>query len=181
MRIGFGTARTAPGSSVHENSLKKALAAGVNLIDTSSNYGDGLSEKPIREVLKRRPNAGRDGVTLVSKFGYIQGAELENVKNKGPGPDTSELDDAFHHCIHPSFMKNQLTSTLERLDVESLEVYLLHNPEYFLADALQLNQGPASADGRGGRPHLGRRTRRPCGAALLIEPGYTLKTSYKPC
>jgi hypothetical protein len=26
---------------------------------------------------------------------------------------------------------------------------------------------------------LGRRTRRPCGAALLIEPGYTLKTSYK--
>jgi hypothetical protein len=30
-----------------------------------------------------------------------------------------------------------------------------------------------------GRPHLGRRTRRPCGAALLIEPGYTLKASYK--
>jgi hypothetical protein len=28
-----------------------------------------------------------------------------------------------------------------------------------------------------GRPHLGRRTRRPCGAALLIEPAYTTKAS----
>ena len=51
-RIGFGSARTALGSSEHERALSKALAAGVSLIDTSSNYGDGGSEKLIGKLLK---------------------------------------------------------------------------------------------------------------------------------
>jgi aryl-alcohol dehydrogenase-like predicted oxidoreductase len=140
-RIGFGTARTALGSIIHERSLEKALVAGVNLIDTSSNYGDGLSEKLVAKVLKTRPN-GREGVTIVSKFGYIQGQELENVKEKDPWPETSQLDDDFHHCIHPTFMADQLTNTLKRLDIETLDVYLVHNPEYFLAEALKLNADP---------------------------------------
>lgn len=34
------------------------------------------------------------------------------------------------HCISPEFIKDQLTDSLERMQLEKLDCYLLHNPEY---------------------------------------------------
>jgi aryl-alcohol dehydrogenase-like predicted oxidoreductase len=34
------------------------------------------------------------------------------------------------HCISPEFIKDQLTASLERMGLEKLDCYLLHNPEY---------------------------------------------------
>jgi aryl-alcohol dehydrogenase-like predicted oxidoreductase len=39
------------------------------------------------------------------------------------------------HCIAPDFLADQLTASLERLAFPSVDVLLLHNPEYFLTDA----------------------------------------------
>ena len=39
------------------------------------------------------------------------------------------------HCLHPEFLEDQLTLSLDRLGLETLDVCLLHNPEYFLSDA----------------------------------------------
>jgi aryl-alcohol dehydrogenase-like predicted oxidoreductase len=39
------------------------------------------------------------------------------------------------HCIHPAFLEDQLGRSLDRLGLETLDVCLLHNPEYFLSDA----------------------------------------------
>jgi hypothetical protein len=39
------------------------------------------------------------------------------------------------HCLHPEFLQDQLTRSLDRLQLETLDVCLLHNPEYFLSDA----------------------------------------------
>ena len=39
------------------------------------------------------------------------------------------------HCLHPEFLEDQLTFSLDRLGLETLDVCLLHNPEYFLSDA----------------------------------------------
>ena len=36
------------------------------------------------------------------------------------------------HCISPDFLENQITLSLQRLQLEKIDVYLLHNPEYFL-------------------------------------------------
>src|SRR5262249_32057898 len=38
-------------------------------------------------------------------------------------------------CIHPDFLRDQLARSRERLRLETLDVCLLHNPEYFLSDA----------------------------------------------
>jgi aryl-alcohol dehydrogenase-like predicted oxidoreductase len=40
------------------------------------------------------------------------------------------------HCIHPDFLSDQLFRSLARLQLDHLDVLLLHNPEYFLSDAL---------------------------------------------
>ena len=39
------------------------------------------------------------------------------------------------HCLHPQFLEDQLTLSLDRLGLKTLDVCLLHNPEYFLSDA----------------------------------------------
>jgi len=38
----------------------------------------------------------------------------------------------LEHCIHPEFIEDQLTRSLTRLKLETLDGYLLHNPEYYL-------------------------------------------------
>ena len=39
------------------------------------------------------------------------------------------------HCLHPEFLEEQLTMSLDRLGLATLDICLLHNPEYFLSDA----------------------------------------------
>lgn len=74
---GFGGYRIAAGIDDHETSLRFALQNGINLIDTSSNYADGDSERLIGEVLEALMQSGelrRDQVIVVSKGGYLQGS-----------------------------------------------------------------------------------------------------------
>ena len=43
------------------------------------------------------------------------------------------------HCLHPDFLEEQLTLSLDRLGLATLDICLLHNPEYFLSDAKNRN------------------------------------------
>jgi aryl-alcohol dehydrogenase-like predicted oxidoreductase len=46
------------------------------------------------------------------------------------------------HCLHPEFLRDQLARSLDRLQLGTLDVCLLHNPEYFLSDAMKREVGP---------------------------------------
>ena len=140
--LGFGGYRVHDRSNEHRTALERALAAGVNLIDTSTNYLDGGSERLIGSVLRERIDAGalgRDEVIVVSKIGYVQGANLalarEREENGEPFPEMVKYEDGLWHCIHPEFLADQLRRSLDRLELETLDFCLLHNPEYFLSDA----------------------------------------------
>jgi len=134
--IGFGGYRIDEHTPEHTASLEQALAGGVTLIDTSTNYTDGSSETCIGNVLAAR---GRDGVTVVSKVGYVQGQALALALARDqrgtPFPEMVRYADGCWHCIHPDFLTDQLERSLARLRVGSIDVYLLHNPEYFFTDA----------------------------------------------
>ncbi len=139
-QAGFGSYRVAAGEKTHEQALRQALQGGINLIDTSSNYGDGGSERLIGRVLAEQFDAGelqREQVVLVSKVGYLQGfnyALAQQRKKEGrPFPNLVKYAEGLDHCIHPQFLDDQLTRSLERLNLDTLDVYLLHNPEYYLS------------------------------------------------
>lgn len=141
--VGFGGYRTGRKSPDHRAALTAALAAGVNLIDTSSNYMLGDSERLIGEVLADAA-VPRDEVVVVSKIGYVQGPNLDLARQREaegrPFPDMVRYMDGCWHCVSPEFLEDQLSRALDRLGLETIDVLLLHNPEYFLLDAA--HQGP---------------------------------------
>jgi uncharacterized protein len=135
--VGFGGYRTGRRSPEHRAALTAALTAGVNLVDTSSNYMLGDSERLIGEVLASS-GVPREEIVVVSKIGYVQGPNLDLAQQReAAGRPFSEMVkymDGCWHCISPEFLEDQLGRALERLDLETIDVLLLHNPEYFLSD-----------------------------------------------
>jgi len=128
------------GSPRSEAALGLALAKRkhpLTLIDTSSNYADGGSERLIGQMLARNDDRvmKRDNVAIVSKVGYLQNSNLEALHRgdiKVPKESVVEFSEDVFHCIHPDFIRQQLDATLERLGTDHLDSYLLHNPEYLI-------------------------------------------------
>ncbi len=147
-RLGFGTYRCHQNNRFHARALRQALKTGCNLIDTSANYGDGMAEKLIGEVIADQP-LRREALILVSKVGYLQGENLLNAKRREsrgyPFPEMVKYHEDIWHCIHPDFIRDQLEKSRDRLGVQTIDVYLLHNPEYFLIDALKRGRTDARA------------------------------------
>ena len=144
-RLGFGTYRVGQREPEHREALIKAIRAGCNLIDTSTNYMDGESEQVVGAALRELIKAGdvaREEVVVVSKIGYVQGQNLTQAqareKSGKPYPDMVKYGDDIWHCIHPDFLADQLVLSLDRLGLATLDVCLLHNPEYFLSHATRL-------------------------------------------
>ena len=138
-QAGFGGYRIAAGNQTHVDALTHALLGGINLIDTSANYADGASEELIGSVLVELIASGRirrDQLFIVSKVGYLQGQNLAlsqaRQKSGNPFPERVPYTEELEHCIHPEFIEDQLNRSLERLGLETLDGYLLHNPEYYL-------------------------------------------------
>ncbi len=138
--VGFGTYRVSSKVEQHHEALELALKKNVNLIDTSSNYADGESEILVGNVINKLISTGeknREDFVVVSKGGYIQGRNLQLVnKKKNDGLPYEEVvicSPDLQHSIHPNFLSDQIDLSLERLQLDYMDVYLLHNPEYFLS------------------------------------------------
>src|ERR671923_1423767 len=109
--VGFGTI-TISGfygtvdNAVSIKALHAAIDAGMNFIDTSDAYGAGHSEQVIGAFLKERPD--RDQIIVCTKGGNNM---VTGVRNFTP--------DYIRACVEGS---------LQRLGVDAIDVYLLHNP-----------------------------------------------------
>ena len=84
--------------------LDRAVALGINLVDTAGTYGDGASERIIGAWLRARGAAVRDRIRISSKVGIRGGL--------GRGHVLDEVD-----------------RSLGRLGVETLDFYLAHVPD----------------------------------------------------
>lgn len=109
--IGFG-AMTIGGAfgpvddAVSTAALHAAIDAGSNFIDTSNAYGAGHSEQLIGKFLKQRSDRHR--IILCTKGG-------NNMV-------TGQVNFA------PDYIRECLEGSLQRLGVDTIDVYLLHNP-----------------------------------------------------
>ncbi|NUN10327.1 MAG: aldo/keto reductase [Ignavibacteriaceae bacterium] len=145
---GFGTYRVSYMVRSHEEALTRALSNGVNLIDTSANYTDGGSEMLIGNVVNKMVVEGevkREDLVIVSKGGYLQGGNLESARDReiagNPYSEVVVCAPDLWHCIHPDFLNDQISHSLERLKMDYIDVYLLHNPEYFLNYSVYDDEG----------------------------------------
>jgi aryl-alcohol dehydrogenase-like predicted oxidoreductase len=137
-RIGFSKSLGFPECV---QALELALEKGVNLIESGATYGQGQSELLIGQTLQKlaclkNEALSREHFVIISKGGVLQGSNIELAKTlqqEGKGfPEITELTSHTWHCIHPKFLYDQVERSCRRLKCETLDGYLLHNPEYML-------------------------------------------------
>lgn len=109
--VGFG-ALTIGGAfgpvddAISTDALHAAIDAGMNFIDTSDAYGAGHSETVIGKFLKDRSD--RDRIIVCTKGGNNMVTGERNFT--------------------PDYIRGCVEGSLKRLGIESIDLYLLHNP-----------------------------------------------------
>ncbi|SDJ34040.1 aldo/keto reductase [Natronorubrum texcoconense] len=126
--------------------VRYAIDQGVTYIDTGDVYGHGRSEELIGEAIADV----RDDVTLASKVGY----DFYNNPQAGHGELPKEMD--------PDYLRDAVEQSLERLDVDQIDVLQLHNAdvEEITPDVLELldeleEEGKVRARGLALGPSIG--------------------------
>ena len=115
-RLGFGAMRlTGKGiwgpprdQAAARAVLKRAVALGVDFIDTADAYGPEVSERLIAEALHPYPA----GLVIATKGGLTRA-----------GPDQWAPDG------RPAHLRAALEGSLERLKLERIDLYQLHRPD----------------------------------------------------
>ncbi|KAI8596997.1 NADP-dependent oxidoreductase domain-containing protein [Dissophora ornata] len=147
-KLGFGAYRVNDSQPAHRAALVKAIQAGVNVIDTSSHFGHGASETFVGNTLQdlfKQDKIKREQVVVVSKAGFILPPPLSTTTTTTASsssmkdslesvPSYAKISDSSYHSIHPSYLKSQITASLERLKLEKLDIFMLNNPERMLGD-----------------------------------------------
>jgi aryl-alcohol dehydrogenase-like predicted oxidoreductase len=86
--------------------IHRAIALGVNFLDTSDMYGLGKNEELVGRAIRGR----RDKVILATKFGNVRGAKGEFLGVNG----------------RPEYVKQACEASLKRLGLEHIDVYYQH-------------------------------------------------------
>jgi len=116
-RLGFGAMRITGDGVIGEPDepkeakkvLNRAVEEGTNLIDTADSYGPGVSEHLIRETL--HPYEDPD-VVIATKGGLMRRPDTEWMRNGDP-----------------DYLKNACLCSIDRLGVETVDLYQLHRIE----------------------------------------------------
>ncbi len=133
--VGVGTARGPEDEATDRamtETLTTALGHGATVVDTAVNYRSGRSERAVGVALRTAVRSGlttRERVVVVSKAGYPRpedgGSEHAGPERHPPGG----------HCLKPACIRHSLHTSLATLDVDFLDVCLLHNLETLATDA----------------------------------------------
>lgn len=113
-RLGYGAMRLTgediigrpDGEESARDVLRRAIELGVDFVDTADSYGPGVSERIVGETLD-----GDDAV-VATKAGLLRNRSGDWI----PHGD-------------PDFIRNQALCSLDRLRVDSIDLYQLHRPD----------------------------------------------------
>ena len=146
--IGLGTYLGQPdeaADSAYVEAIVQALRSGINLLDTAINYRHQRSERNIGAALASLTSTGelrRDEVIVCTKAGYLsfdgtlprdpRSYFREEYVNKGIlGP--ADIAGGMH-CMAPGYLDDQIERSRKNLQLETLDVFYVHNPESQLSD-----------------------------------------------
>ena len=144
--IGIGTYLGSPDEATdrhYAEAVVRAVELGANVVDTAANYRFQRSERAIGAALKQLVAGGthaREEILLCTKGGYLpfdgappRGAEgvRRYVEETFVQPGVADFADivAGSHCMTPKYLAHQLEQSRRNMDVETIDVYYIHNPE----------------------------------------------------
>jgi len=86
--------------------LERAVELGVDFVDTADSYGPGVSERIVGETL------APDDAVVATKAGLLRNRDGDWLPHGGP-----------------DFVRNQVLCSLDRLGVDTIDLYQLHTPD----------------------------------------------------
>mmetsp|Transcript_37284 Transcript_37284/g.67967 ORF Transcript_37284/g.67967 Transcript_37284/m.67967 type:complete len:477 (-) Transcript_37284:31-1461(-) len=129
--IGFGCHRL-ENTREPKAALEVALKVGCNLIDVAPNYTDGDAESAVGEVLQKlfaEDGLKRQEVVIATKVGNIVGSSVFANRSRACS-NVAKIRQDVWHCIEPTWIEAELSRSLQRLNLECVDVLLLHCPEF---------------------------------------------------
>lgn len=137
--VGLGTylgASDTVTDRIYEAAVSRALELGCNVIDTAINYRCQRSERAVGRALAGS-KIPREQVVVATKGGYIpyDGDPPEDpaayVRRTFVSSGLVEPQDIVSgsHCLAPTFLRHQIDRSLANLNLASIDIYYLHNPE----------------------------------------------------
>jgi aryl-alcohol dehydrogenase-like predicted oxidoreductase len=124
---------------MYQESIKRAIELGCNVIDSAINYRFQRSERAIGAALKQLFETGkttRDEVIIATKGGFFpfdgepprdaRGWLIENIINTGAARPEDIVDS---HCMSATYLEDQLNRSLQNLALSRVDIYYIHNPE----------------------------------------------------
>ncbi|PSP66792.1 aldo/keto reductase [Halobacteriales archaeon QH_8_67_27] len=142
--IGVGTYLGDPtdeADDAYHDAIVEALESGVNVVDTAVNYRNQRSERIVGQAVADA-DVDREAALVATKGGFVP---FDGERPDDPGRwireeyvdsgvvDTDDLV-AGQHCIAPDFVEDQLDRSLGNLDLDTIDLYYVHNPETQLAE-----------------------------------------------
>ena len=145
--LGLGTKPGAPGGVddlCYRSALPRVLELGANVVDTAISYRQQTSERALGRALRRafaENVARRDEVFVISKCGYLA-YDAESIMDPrrylvktyvdSGLVDVNEVVNGVH-VLSPRFVADQVERSRQNLGLETIDLYLLEDPELQLA------------------------------------------------
>ncbi|MFC6836500.1 aldo/keto reductase [Halomarina ordinaria] len=137
--VGLGTYLGEPTDDVddaYHETVVKALENGINVVDTAVNYRAQRSERVVGRALADA-DVDREAVLVATKGGFVPfdgerpADPAAYVREQYLDTGVVEREDLVRgiHCIAPGFVDDQLDRSLSNLDVDTVDLYYVHNPE----------------------------------------------------
>lgn len=122
--------------------LVHAASRGINIFDTAINYRHMRAERCVGSAVQRLVKSGipREALLVATKGGYIthdaggshNWADYVRQEYLQPGL-ISEEEMARGRSINPRFIRHQIEQSLSNLNLATVDIYYLHNPEEDIA------------------------------------------------
>lgn len=146
--LGLGTYLGEPNDATdraYAEAIRPALLGGLNLLDSAVNYRLQRSERVIGAALDELVGAGqlqREEVVVATKGGFI------TFDHEMPPDPRSWFQQHYvatgivapsdlvqgSHCMTPRYLDAMLETSRKNLDLETIDIYYIHNPETQLAE-----------------------------------------------
>jgi aryl-alcohol dehydrogenase-like predicted oxidoreductase len=123
----------------YAEAVTRAVELAANVIDTAANYRFQRSERSIGAALREITARGfaREELVICTKGGYLpfDGEPPTDVRRYVEEtfvkPGIAGFDDIAggSHCMTPRYLQSQLQQSLANMNLSSIDVYYVHNPE----------------------------------------------------